>query len=528
MTLSDSLFDHLKAFASPPYLFVGSGMSRRYMGLPDWKGLLQQQCTAHGLNYGLLSGEADGNLPQIATAMAKELHPKWWTDDKYAPSREQFKHISSSKDSALKIEIARFISEANVFAPALSEDLENEVELFKKVVVDGVVTTNWDNFLESLFPDDKVYVGQEALLFSQIQGIKEIYKIHGSAEEPTSLVLTAADYEQYGKTNPYLASKLLTFFVENPIVFLGYSLTDTNILDILHSVLACLSQPNVEKLANRLIFVRWDKDCLEDKLEKTILSIDGRNLPVLQATTANFSGPLEALGRIKRRLPTKILRSLKEQVYSLIHTIAPTEKLIVQDIDDETDIEDIEFAVGVGIREKLLDKGYTAISRTDLMRDVLTNDGGLQALHVLKGSLPELLKKSSYTPVFKYLAAAEGSPGFDPAALDDRVKSASARTMTNFQPKTVPTNLLAKIQGWKGDFEAFANAFPLKQVLAYSSRLPAKALIPEQLQTFLLANLDQLDQQPNTNFCKMVCIYDCLRYVTIQKAKVIGKPSLKP
>ena len=522
MNLSDGLYDHLSTFASPPYLFVGSGMSRRYLGLPDWKGLLEQQCSEHGLNFGMLSADADGNLPLIASAMAKELNPKWWNDDKYADSRDQYKNIATSKDSALKIEIAKFISMASMSAPAPSADLAAEIELFKKIVVDGIVTTNWDDFLESMFPDDKVYIGQEALLFSQIQGIKEIYKIHGSAEEPSSLILTELDYEQYRNANPYLASKLLTFFVENPIVFLGYSLTDPNIQDILHSVLACLSQPNVEKLADRLIFVRWDKNSTEDRLERNILTIDGRSLPVLQATTSNLAGALEALGKIKRRLPTKILRSLKEQVYSLIHTLAPTDKLVVQDIDDDTDIEDIEFAIGVGIREKLLDKGYTAIGRSDLMRDVLTNEGGLLALQVVRGSLPELLKKSVYTPVFKYLAAAEGSPGFDAAALDARIKIASKRTLADLRPPKLPTTMNA-VSNWKTDFKAFSEQYPIKQVLLYAAYLPAKALVVEQLQAFLIANLALLDVVPNTNFCKMVCIYDYARYAKLPKATLTSK-----
>ncbi|MDR5810923.1 SIR2 family protein [Caballeronia sp. LZ019] len=223
MDLTESLLNHFKSFSSPPYIFIGSGVARRYLGLEGWEGLLRSQCQAHGLDYEFLNSTAGGDLPELASAMARELHERWWKDEKYKESREQYRKIATNKESALKIEIARHIGESGVITN--DPQLVGELELLRKIVVDGIVTTNWDGLLEYLFPDYTVYVGQEALLFSQIQGIGEIYKIHGSHTDPSSLVLTKSDYDEFHRRNPYLASKLLTFFVENPIVFLGYSLT---------------------------------------------------------------------------------------------------------------------------------------------------------------------------------------------------------------------------------------------------------------------------------------------------------------
>jgi hypothetical protein len=67
-----------------------------------------------------------------------------------------------------------------------------------------------------LFSDFKVYIGQDQLLFSDAQGVGEIYKIHGSADDRESPILSAADYDRFGERNPYLAAKLLTIFVEHP------------------------------------------------------------------------------------------------------------------------------------------------------------------------------------------------------------------------------------------------------------------------------------------------------------------------
>lgn len=57
----------------------------------------------------------------------------------------------------------------------------------------------------------------------------EIYKIHGSCNNSESIVITENDYSVYNKRNAYLSAKLLTIFLEHPIIFLGYSLNDSNI-----------------------------------------------------------------------------------------------------------------------------------------------------------------------------------------------------------------------------------------------------------------------------------------------------------
>ena len=199
MSIVDQLFGHLDQFSSPPYLFVGSGIARRYFNLPDWRGLLKGMCEEHGLNHGLLSSSVNGDLPKLASEMAAQFNEKWWSEDRYEEARAKHATEAVTKEDALKIEMAAYLERS--ISPAAGGDIAREIELFQKVVVEGIVTTNWDGLLEHLFPGYEVYVGQEALLFSHIQGIGEIYKIHGSAEQPRSLVVTSDDYSTFEKKN---------------------------------------------------------------------------------------------------------------------------------------------------------------------------------------------------------------------------------------------------------------------------------------------------------------------------------------
>ena len=62
MTFKKSLNEHFKKFTASPFLFVGSGMSRRYLGAENWEELLKRFCELLGDNYTRVRSQADGDL----------------------------------------------------------------------------------------------------------------------------------------------------------------------------------------------------------------------------------------------------------------------------------------------------------------------------------------------------------------------------------------------------------------------------------------------------------------------------------
>lgn len=304
--------NHINVIGTNPYLFIGSGLSRRYLNMPTWLNLLKDFSEKLLLQkgFGYYDSKSEGNLPELASLMASEFHETWWTNPAFSDSRKEYENKRiGSQEIPFKIELSKFVSNHKDF----QEDYSEEIELLKKVVIDGIITTNWDTFLEATFSDYKTYIGQEQLLFSENISIGEIYKIHGCVTSPESLIVSSNDYANFKKRNAYLAAKLLTIFVEHPVIFLGYSISDPNILELLFSLKDCLAAHNIEKLKDRLIFVEWRAEQNEPIMIDGTLSLsDGKILPIKHIKINSFIPLFDVLANLKQRLPIKILRRFKD------------------------------------------------------------------------------------------------------------------------------------------------------------------------------------------------------------------------
>ena len=107
-----------------------------------------------------------------------------------------------------------------------------------------------------------------------MQGIAEIYKIHGSVQNPESIVINKADYQKFHDKGKYLAAKLMTIFMEYPIIFIGYSISDSDIQAILSDVVECLPLDKIETLQKDLFLLNIIWISLEDgRIDENMLAL---------------------------------------------------------------------------------------------------------------------------------------------------------------------------------------------------------------------------------------------------------------
>ncbi len=497
-----------------PFLFLGSGFSRRYIGLDTWEALLRNFSKELKMTYEYYSSKHDGALDYVASSMSEEFFDYFFNLEKYDSLRTQYSQELQSPDSPFKV----FLSEYLKNESHISEEnflYQNELELLRSINIDGIITTNWDCFIEKIYPDYKVFIGQRELLFSNPLEIGEIYKIHGCITKPNSLIVTNKDYSDYNDRNPYLAAKLITIFVEHPIVFMGYSLNDKNIVTLLKSIVDCLEEEHIRKLGKNIIFINWNSDphC-SISISHTFIPLDRMSLPITLVNTHSFIPIYEALSVVKRKIPIKILRYCKDQLYELIKTNDPKDQIFVSDIDNLTNEEEPEFVIGIGIQSQYGKIGYDIITKKEVCRDIVFEELKYDAEEILEFTIPILLQRTHLVPFNCYLNQL-GYTSINSLqsneTLWEKLKKGVSQNKSTFI-NNVYNSQTIKEEINRFSFTEFLEKYDADKIVEYAALHDDIDI--DELQGYLKENFQlYIEEKINiSHFRKLICLYDFLRY----------------
>ena len=407
---------------STPYLFVGSGFSRRYFGTPGWEELLREIAKASGIQYGKYVDDPN-DLPAVASAMAADIKNSWYEGEfsKYdwcnPDSLEDA--VGLGVDMALKY-IACQLTETRVkdgipmyFKPnnptgknEFYEDdvLREELDIFSRMNPPAIITTNYDSALETIHKGYQVYGSQSEMISSSLQNIGEIYKIHGTVSNHGSIVLTREDYDRFEQRNKYLIAKLLTIFTENPIVFIGYSLSDENIKNIFNGIQECLEgSVNIrEAYERKFIFLNRPSNDAEERVyttEKSLSNHISMKVTVIQAR--DFREVFKAISETKIQVPAKLVRMFKEQAFRIASAKDALETIYampISDLEQRIDKENAEILVsGIGIV-----KPSFKLTKIEDLRRIFLHKEDYPAYACIEGIIS---RKGSWTwtPIFYYI-----------------------------------------------------------------------------------------------------------------------------
>lgn len=410
-------------FSTQPYLFLGSGFSKRYLGTPTWSGLLFhlisliKPTVKTKLAYGQILNDAREKADNpssnnevfsiMASLIEKEFNNKFYSEDNFREglfSEDEVEQILDKEESAFKKYIANYFF--NYSSQELQLHHEIEVLLQNRIKIAGIITTNYDQLCERLFNEFKVYKDQFELLGSMSYSFSEIYKIHGCCTKSESIVFTKEDYDLIKETNMYLAAKLLTIFVEFPIIFIGYGLQDEDIRMIFEDISKCLRRTDRQKFKNRIVFLGIPDEDYQEGVYRRTEQFDSQYIDLIDIRLHDFNIFYKALSKIKPKYRVDLARKLFSEVSKIIITNEPSNTVYASALQNPN-IKGSELACYLGTQESVgrMSIGYIGIGMDELYRDVIFDDRGIADTELLLNEVFPKLRSSysrSYFPIYKY------------------------------------------------------------------------------------------------------------------------------
>lgn len=193
---ADAIFNECAA------VFVGAGMSKP-CGLPTWKELLQSPLEEIGLNV-----DKETDLISVA----------------------QFYANTKSRRSDLTQHTI------NLFTSKRAQPSEAH-RLLASLPIKKIWTTNYDTLLEQAYAKQgkKIDVKRKSTdLCYPIPGSDVIInKMHGDISLASEITLISEDYESYHSKNELFSNNLKTDLASKTFLFIGFSMSDPNILSTL-------------------------------------------------------------------------------------------------------------------------------------------------------------------------------------------------------------------------------------------------------------------------------------------------------
>ena len=118
-------------------------------------------------------------------------------------------------------------------------DMSDHVFLTQIPHFHRIITTNYDTLIENAYGKEKCYVVRNTKDCVNLPSDKAlIFKIHGDFSEKDNVIITKDDYTDFfvHRRNPLLWNLIQAELLTNDILFIGYSLEDSNVFEIMKTI----------------------------------------------------------------------------------------------------------------------------------------------------------------------------------------------------------------------------------------------------------------------------------------------------
>lgn len=489
--------DFISGFKNHPVLFIGTGMSLRYIKNSfTWDALLKHiafELTGSNEYYYDIKSKYENdrgyNYPKIATEVERDFNEAVKKDRK-----GKFSKINDIfyENMEKGVNISRFklyISDL-LNGYELKEEKHDEIIELKKIRknIGSVITTNYDSFIEDIF-DFKTLIGNEILLSNPYGSI---YKVHGSLEEANKIIITDEDYNDFNERYELIRAQLLSLFIHHPIIFFGYNIGDDNIKDILKTIFTYVN-PNTaeaEEIRSNFLLVEYEAGLDNREITQHDIDMEGfANIRINKIKTDNFIEIYKSLSDLILPVSAMDIRKV-QSIVKEIYAGGDIKVSITEDIDS---LQNGEKVLAIGSLKTIKYEFHTTAEIMENYFDILD-----EANHQLLKLIDKLtVQNSQYFPIFGFHTIQRDIETFE------QIKQIQIGKIRGFieNPLEVEASSIQSIIENEGIAQYRKGNLILHGVLNGRFTL-------EETEEYLR----NFDEKKTTEYRKLLCVYDLKKY----------------
>jgi hypothetical protein len=343
--------EFISQYQNHPILFVGTGVSLRYLKNSfSWDGLLSYialELTNDEEFYLDLKAKCfeNGkyNFEKIASLLEKEFNEHLSKDRKGKFKEVNDRFYTSMKNginlSRFKILISDILSNSEI-----KEDKKEELEQLKKIRknIGSIITTNYDTLIEKIF-DFSPLIGNDILLSNPYGSV---YKIHGCVSNIERLIITEEDYSNFDKEYDLIRAQLLSLFIHNPIIFIGYRIEDNNVKKILKTIFSYVHPTSelANKIKDNFLLIEHDENSSNTIVSDYDINMDDTIIRINKLKTDDFESIYESISDLQLPVSAMDIRKVQNIVKD-IYSGGHIKVNITEDLDSLKN-EDRILAIG--------------------------------------------------------------------------------------------------------------------------------------------------------------------------------------
>mgnify|MGYP004524981677 FL=1 len=493
----------VKKYENHPVLFAGTGISLRYLkNSYSWETLLRKICfdikendefflnlknkyydsTTRFCDYAKLAEELEVEFNKILiddrNGKFKEIN------DEFFKLMEQ-----NNNTSRLKIYISKILNDLT-----LKEEMNPELEKMKKIRknISCIITTNYDCLLENIFEFGPL-IGNDIMMSNPYGAI---YKIHGSVNSPEQIIITESDYNRFENKYELIRAQLLSLFIHNPIIFMGYSISDSNIKKILKTIFdyVDVNTELAKKIRNNFLLVEYDANSDSDDVMEYDIVIDNIRICINRIKTNNFGLIYDEIEKLKLPISAMDIRKVQAIVNNIYSGSKNAPRVMITENLNDLKNSDMVLAIGT---DKTIKYEFRTISEMMSEYFNILEESNSQLLELID---KQFIQNQQYFPIFAF------------SKINNRI----------VKTDILKQNQITKVKMIIQKIDANSKKqFGSVQEIMKSDVIPLSRKNETIIWNFIhnhlrdddvKAYLQNYDIKTETDYRKLLCVYDLIKY----------------